>query len=316
MRIVWYLWLCLIFENHCKMFPHFLVDCPYLVMFATSIKNQQDIASANRKDQLSLYARQREFQHMMHERSAENRRALLEQQILNQQELRDQGLKWQIVQLQQEYKNRRKDIEFEHILSHWPLNTQIDTYLSEFDSLGDNHAIPLRVMVAMTDVTTPNKTNIPIDYSNLCQSLVSQVGGNTNYLQIDFSPWRTKCINPYSDAMVIHYILEGLPTLLIFPYRTKGSIRLDYSVWGINNGRNMMSYNNLCTFSADTNLELVNKAIISHIMCVSDTYSRLQYGKSIKFKDDVLSLTNELGGLCNLPSLYKELEHVCETLNI
>lgn len=285
-------------------------------MFAMSIKNQQDIASASRKDQLSVSARQREFQRMMHEKSAENRRALLDQQILNQQELRDQGLKWQILQLQQEYRNRRKDIEFEYILSHWPLNTQIDTYLSEFETLNENHTIPLRIMVAMTDVTTPNKTNIPIDYSNLCQSLVSHVGGNTSYLQIDFSPWRTKCINPYSDATIIHYILEGLPTLLIFPYRTNDSIRIDYSVWGVNNGRNMMSYNNLCTLPADTDLEIVNKAMLSHIMCVSDTYSRLQYGKFIKFKDNVLSLTNELGELCNLPPLYKELEHVCETLNI
>ena len=157
--------------------------------------------------------------------------ARLKEQLQFRRELYELGKKYQICMTRMYNENRKKEIEFKYVCDNWPLNIDIHTVMAWQRDLQTNSGfIPLRVLIANTDVTSYKKGNG--SYEDFCTNFLKDRVPNTI---VETAAWKRKSISSVAESMVINYIMQGIPTLLLYPYRLKDKYYLEYFTWSFAN---------------------------------------------------------------------------------
>lgn len=260
-------------------FFHHMTECGCSPFFITSALSSLGFGELGRQHQKELtednFAFKERMQKIRDDFSAER----LNEQITQKKESYELGRQFQIRMMQELNDNRQKEVEFKYLCeSCWPLTIDVRTVMNwQREILKYNGMVPMRVLVAKTDVNTYRKTNGY--YENFCTELSK---ANIPGLIIEQGCWKGKCQSPMTESLNINYIMQGIPTLIIYPYTTNGTFYLEFATWSFNRGMGAMMLNKAISFpyslEKDDNREII-LSIEATMGVVRDNYMLLEYQK-------------------------------------
>ena len=76
----------------------------------------------------------------------------------------------------------------------------------------------MRVLIAKTEVTTYDKKHREVSYGEFCELVTDNLRGLQG-IEIQTRPWKQGCKSIICESMNLNYIMQGVPTLLVFPYQ-------------------------------------------------------------------------------------------------
>lgn len=237
-----------------------------------------------------------EFRQYLQDIRNEYSRERLDEQLLFRRESYELGRQYLIQQTIAQNESRKKQIEFKDFLhNYWPLERTPFSVLEERnDYLVRKKVIPMTVLVAKTEIT--NNTRDTTKYGIFCEELISELRNLPN-ITIEKTPWSKPSQSRIAEAMNINYIMSGIPTLIIFPYRNAETINIETASWSFERGLQSMNHSKslqLNVSKADNVDKIVKAAVLATIGMTRDAYILAEYHMPVvypKFVDDfVLSI--------------------------
>lgn len=271
-----------------------------------------------RKHQEELMSTNLEFKEKMTAIRDEYSKERLNEQLLFKRESYELGKQYQIHQTAMLNDSRRKQIEFHNFCQHyWPLNYDIYAVMKEQSkTLLSNHIIPMRVLIAKTEVTTYDKKHREVSYGELCD-LVSDNLKGLQGVNIQTRPWKQSSKSTICESMNLNYIMQGVPTLLIFPYQLGDSYGVEIATWSFNRGIRSLSHSKRLTingFDSQMSIDKVVASISAIIGMTRDAYMLAEYHTPLAFPkiiDENMLSCPEIKAM--LKQHYTELAQYVET---
>lgn len=202
-------------------------------LFMTSALCSLGFGELGRRNQENLLEDNIAFKEKMLQLKKDFSEERINAQVDFRRESYELGRKYQAQMMRELNESRRKEAEFRYLCEHsWPLTLDVSTVMKwQEDVLKDNGIIPLRVLVAKTDVNSYKRDNSC--YANFCSQLNK---ANIPNIVVEQAVWKTWCQSPMAESLNINYVMQGIPTLALFPYKQKGTYHLEYSTWSFNRG--------------------------------------------------------------------------------
>jgi hypothetical protein len=157
---------------------------------------------------------------------------MLDVEILAKRENMELGRLYQQIETQKSFENaeKRQEVEFFVKKELFPLTYTIETILDRVQNIGN--ALPqLSIIVAKSNVP-----EISGDYHNNCAYLSEW---QTEIPNIDLmrNAWKQSAkAGSVAQNMNVHYVMQGLPTLIITPKKLNDQLFFDASVWNYRRG--------------------------------------------------------------------------------
>lgn len=259
-----------------------------------------------RKNQEELMSTNLEFKERMTAIREEYSKERLDEQLLFKRESYELGKQYQIQQTAMMIDSRLKQLEFHNFCQHyWPLNYDIFAIMKEQSRiLSSSHVVPIKVIIAKTEVTTFDKKRRENSYGEFCELVADNLKGLYG-IDIQSRPWKTSCNSNICESMNLNYIMQGIPTLLIFPYQLGDSYGVEIANWSFNKGVRSMKHSKILTidnFDSQTSIDKVVASVSSIVGMTRDAYMLAEYHMPIAFP----KMLNEDILLC--PEIMKMLQ--------
>lgn len=240
-----------------------------------------------RKHQAELMDNNLEFRERMQSLRNEFQRERMDEQMRFRRESYELGKQYLIQQTVAFNESRQKQIEFnDFIEKYWPLTTQVYTLLKEQeDILSKSSIVPLRVLIAKTDVSSYVKTSPTSSYDEFCENVADGLRNLPNTV-IESRPWKNTCQSMMCEAIDINYIMQGIPTLLVFPYQVGDTFGIEMAAWSFLRGFHSMTQNKILKIDgmkATENIPDVLSAVKAVIGMSRDAYMLFEYHSPVVF---------------------------------
>lgn len=267
--------------------------------FFTSAIQSMVFGEIGRENQTNMIESNLEFRNHLQNIRDQYSQERLEEQLLFRRESFELGRQYLIQQTLAQYESRKKIADFSDFIdNYWPLESTIFAVLeNKEDFLKQNSVIPLTVLVAKTDATSSMRD--PSKYGTFCESLISEFQNKLTDVKIEKAPWKKgrACESRISEAMNINYIMGGIPTLIIFPYRDGDTLGIETASWSFGSGLQSMSHNKLLKIE-NVNKENVDELTLSAVKATigmtRDAYMLAEYHSPAEYPkivdDQVLSV--------------------------
>lgn len=184
--------------------------------------------------------------------------------------------------------NRQKQVEFKVFLErYWPLTYSPYSVLMEQKEILRCSIVPLRVLIAKTEVSQFNRSSRETSYEQFCQSIKTGLQNLGNII-VEMRPWKKDSQSSICEAMNVNYIMQGIPTLILFPYQIRDTFGIEMSAWAFLNGNRSMMQIKVLTiegFKGTENLEATYSAIRAVIGMTRDAYMLSEYRMPIRFPE-------------------------------
>lgn len=256
-----------------------MAECGCSPFFVTSAISSLGFGEMGRQHQQELLDDSIAFKERMQQLRNDFSEERLNAQLDFRRESYELGRKHQVFMVQELNEKRKNKVEFQYFCENcWPLNIDVHTVMKwQKDILKQNGIIPMKVLIAKTDVNSYTKQNGC--YENFCSQL-AKVG--IPNLSIEHAAWRDKCQSPMGESLNINYIMQGIPTLVIYPYKTKSTYHLEFATWSFSRGIGAMMLDKAVSFPYS--LEKADAPEIMHSIeavagVVRDNYMVLEYQK-------------------------------------
>lgn len=256
-----------------------MTECGCSPFFVTSAISSLGFGKMGRLHQLAILEDNIAFKERMQQLRNDFSEERLNAQIDFRRESYELGRRYQVLMMQQLNENRQKEVEFKYLCENcWPLTIDVRTVMKwQKEILKSTEIVPMRVLIAKTDINTYRRENGC--YENFCSELTKVRIPN---LLIEQAAWKEKCQSPMAESLNINYIMQGIPTLIIYPYKTKGTFHLEFATWSFNRGLGAMILDKAMSFPYS-----LEKADAPEIMysieavagVVRDNYMVLEYQK-------------------------------------
>lgn len=261
-----------------RFFNH-MTECGCSPFFITSALSSLGFGELGRQHQKELTKDNIAFRNKMQKIRDDFSAKRLNEQIAFKKESYELGRQFQIRMMQELNDNRQKEVEFKYLCeSCWPLTIDVRTVVNwQREILQNSSFVPMKVLVAKTNVNTYHKTNGC--YENFCTELSK---ANIPGLQIEHGCWKGKCQSPMAESLNINYVMQGVPTLIIYPYTTKETFYLEFATWSFNRSMGAMMLNKAFSFPYSMEKDDNQKIMLSieAVMgVVRDNYMVLEYQK-------------------------------------
>lgn len=255
--------------------------------FFTSAIQSMIFGEMGRKHQEELMTTNLEFKEKMAAIRDEYSKERLNEQLLFRRESYELGKQYQIHQTALLNDSRRKQIEFHNFCQHyWPLNYDIYAVMKEQSKLlSTGNIIPMRVLIAKTEVTTYDKKHREVSYGELCDLVTDNLKGLLG-VDIQTRPWKQSCKSIVCESMNLNYIMQGVPTLLIFPYQLGDSYGVEIATWSFNRGIRSLNQSKILTignFDSQMSIDKVVASISAIVGMTRDAYMLAEYHMPIAF---------------------------------
>lgn len=254
--------------------------------FFTSAIQSGIFGEVSRHNQASLVDSNLEFKERLQSIKDEFQRERLDSQLQFRRESYELSKQYMLLQSTQINANRQKEIEFHIFLEkYWPLSYSPYSIITEQRKLLQRSVVPLRVIIAQTEVSAFNRRTPEISYAEFCQRLKKDLMqlGNIN---VEIRPWKKASLSSISEAMNVNYIMQGIPTLIIFPYQIDDTFGIDLSTWTFLTGNRSMLHSKIMQingFKGTENLESTYSAVRAVIGMTRDAYMLSEYRHPICF---------------------------------
>lgn len=210
--------------------------------FFTSALQSAYFGNEARKQQAEIVDSNLEFREHLQELRNEYAKERLDAQLLFRRESYELGRQYLIKQTIAQNESRQKQIEFrDFITRYWPLDIAPYTILKHQQHLmGGKSIVPLNIYVAKTELTSDKRK--PDYYGQFCEDLIDGLRMLPN-VTIEKCPWKNPCQSRLGEALNINYIMSGIPSLIIFPYRMGDTIGIETASWSFGRGLHSMTHN-------------------------------------------------------------------------
>lgn len=240
-----------------------------------------------RQNQEELMSTNLEFKERMAAIREEYSKERLDEQLLFRRESYELGKQYQIHQTAMMNDSRRKQIEFHNFCQYyWPLNYDIYAVMKEQSkTLSNSHIVPMRVLIAKTEVTTYDKKHREVSYGELCELITDNLKGLQG-VDIQTRPWKQSCKSIICESMNLNYIMQGVPTLLVFPYQLGDSYGIEIATWSFNRGIRSLNHSKILTingFDSQMSIDKVVASISAIVGMTRDAYMLAEYHTPIAF---------------------------------
>lgn len=250
------------------------------IFFFTSAIQSSVFGEVGRRNQAELLDSNIEFKERMRQLKDEFQKERLDAQIVYRRESYELGKQFLIRQTAELNDNRQKEIEFQYFLeNYWPLNYSAYSMILEQNKLlRTTSVIPLRVLIAMTEVTS-SRSNPNKSYDDFCRNIKSGLQQLPNVV-VEMRPWKSKSNSMMCESMNVNYIMQGIPTLLVFPYQIGEMFGIEVASWSFLRGNRSMMQNKILQidyFNATEALGQTHSAVKAVIGMTRDAYMLSEY---------------------------------------
>ena len=198
-------------------------------------------------------------------------------------EMLETGRIFQQIEAKRSFENEKKKIEFNFFESYWPLKIDIHAIWNEniFSKSNAN------LTVILARYNSPKANN---DYSNTCDEL-ERCSEKLHNVTFKHSAWKlaeqvnvNNNIGGIAQNMNVHYIMQGIPTLVISPQIVGDILYFDVSIWSF--GKGLGSFHNQSMFSMaydeknyDTLKEKIRFTLIAIMGIIRDSFMSIEFQK-------------------------------------
>lgn len=162
-------------------------------------------------------------------------------------ECHESGMAFQRECARQSYMNRQQEEEFRKFCEQsWVkrFRLDIDAILTEMQSPNkdDNGVTKMKLMVARTPMVADGMDKKGT-YTSFCdyfkQEYIQKYGLGIDCLWL--RAWDSDCMSAMADTMNLHYIMQGIPTIALYPIRRGNTLSLETATWGYQLGLTSMA---------------------------------------------------------------------------
>lgn len=161
-------------------------------------------------------------------------------------ECHEEGMKLQREAALTACRDRQMEDEFRKFCeSSWNTHfrPQIGAVLEEMDQPSvDSNGVPkIKLLIARSPLVA-NGMDKKGTYAMFCDEFKEDMVLQYN-LGIDtlwMRAWERDCVSTMADTMNLHYVMQGIPTVIIFPVQRGGYISIETATWGYQLGQNHM----------------------------------------------------------------------------
>lgn len=260
--------------------------------FFTSAIQSGVFGEVSRHYQSELVENNLEFRERLQGIKDEFQREHLDCQLQFRRESYELSKQFLLKQSTQLNENRQKEIEFHVFLEkYWPLNYSPYSVITEQKKLLQRSIVPLRVIIAQTEISAFNRKSPEVSYAEFCQHLrkdLTQLGN----INVEIRPWKKACLSSICEAMNVNYIMQGIPTLIIFPYQLGDTFGIEISTWAFLTGNRSMLHKkimNIEGYKGIDNLESTYSAIRAVIGMTRDAYMLSEYRQPVCYPQLMVS---------------------------
>lgn len=202
--------------------------------FFTSALQSTVFGELGRHNQKQLMADNMAFRQEMERLRADFAHEQLDAQMLFRRESYELGRQYLIEQTTTMNENRRTEVEFQFFVEqYWPLAYSAWTALEEQKVLARSKAVmPLRVLIAKTAVSCYEAKRPNDSYDKFCKQVRDHLAAIPG-IKVEQRPWQNRCQSAMAEAMNVHYIMRGMPTLLVFPRQTGSGMAVEVAAWSV-----------------------------------------------------------------------------------
>lgn len=253
--------------------------------FFTSAIQSTLFGEMGRNSQKELIESNLEFhEHLQYIRNQYSKERL-ENQLLFRRESYELGRQYLIKQTIVQNESRKKQIEFkDFIYNYWPLERTPFSVLEERrDYLERKKIIPMTVLIAKTEIT--NNSRDTSKYGKFCEDLITELRMLPN-ITIEKTPWSRPSQSHIAEAMNINYIMGGIPTLIIFPYKDGETVGIETASWSFGRGLQSMNHSKLFHINnvdKDNVTQIAISAVKATIGMTRDAYMLAEYHAPLRF---------------------------------
>lgn len=248
--------------------------------FFTSAIQSGVFGEVGRRNQAKLMDNNLEFRDRLQKIKDEFQEERLDSQLQFRRESYELSRQFMLQQSAEANENRQKEIEFQVFLdNYWPLNYSPFSVIKEQKSLLQRSLVPLRVIIAKTEITQFERTKPDASYGEFCQQIkrgLQELG----HIDVEIRPWKNACLSSVSEAMNINYVMQGIPTLILFPYQIGDMFGIEMSTWAFLSGNRSMLQSKILHidgFSGKNSLEETYSAVRAIIGMTRDAYMLSEY---------------------------------------
>ena len=248
--------------------------------FFTSAIQSTLFGEMGRHDQAQMMESTLEFREHLQNIRNQYSKERLENQLLFRRESYELGRQYLIEQTLAQYESRKKMADFSDFIdNYWPLaSTPFAVLENRRDYLERKSIIPLNVLVAKTEVTSSVRdTSL---YGTFCENLIDELQNKLPNVTIEKAPWGKLCQSRISEAMNINYIMGGIPTLIVFPYKDGKTFGVETASWSFGRGLQSMNHSKLLQIEdvdSDHAADLTLSAVKATIGMTRDAYMLAEY---------------------------------------
>ena len=285
--------------------------------FFTSAIQSMVFGEIGRRNQAEIMEANLEFREHLQDIRKQYSRERLDEQLLFRRESYELGRQYLIQQTVAQTESRRKQIEFkDFVVNYWPLKRSAFSVLKEReDILKRKSVIPMAVLIAMTEVTGSKRETSK--YGDFCESMKTELNERGNNVIIESAPWNKSCQSRISEAMNINYVMGGIPTLIVFPYRNGDTLGIETAYWSFGRGLQSMSHNKSLQIKVGDKEkmdEIAMSAVKATIGMTRDAYMLAEYHAPIMFPNLVDDKMQQVSEIMEQVALhYSEMKKLAST---
>lgn len=278
--------------------------------FFTSSLQSGMFGELGRQNQAEIMNENMQFKEHLQTLRNEFSREKLDAQKQFRRESLELGRQYLIEQTVLQNESRKKQIEFADFLkNYWPLNSTALAYLVAKQNLIRSKAVaPLTVLIAKTELTS-DRRHVQA-YSQFCDKLNAELKNLPNAV-IEDVPWKNVCQTRLGEAMNINYIMNGIPTLIVFPYQNGDTISIETATWSFGRGLQSMSHIKSLQIEgvAQENIaKVTHLAVKACIGMTRDAFMIAEYHRPAMFNNMIDS------EMLSVPAIKKQIESHYEDL--
>lgn len=184
------------------------------------------------------------FRERLHEIKERFEQEKMDTEIRFKRENLELGRYYQQIEAKKSFDDAQKADEFKLFVNCWPLTYEIRTIWDQVKFFGTTPEL-----LVILSKSNDSDMKAGCEYSNACAYLSERTKGIQN-IKVLSDPWSLSLKTPVGSMaqnMNIHYIMQGIPTMVITPKRINDNLYFDTSIW--NHHRGLGSFTNLTLFA-------------------------------------------------------------------
>ncbi len=158
-----------------------------------------------------------------------------------------QGRRYQVEQAQRQFEQQKRKLEFDYFKNNcWPLVLDINTIWHLHSK--EERIQPLSIIVSAANSAAVNYNKYYRDFCTGLRCGFKDIANTSFYA----GAWKDEYKGGMAQGLNLHYLMQGLPTLLIMPYYQDGQMHINVSMWSFSRA-GIESYNHYTALSVDYN---------------------------------------------------------------